>query len=88
MSPIRVFEGVPGPGVRPFLDRRSARLYSPSGGIPAMIDGLKVVVVMPAYNAEQTLKQTYLEIPKDVVDDIVLVDDRTTPRPSWPGAST
>ncbi len=40
-----------------------------------MIEGLKVVVVMPAYNAEQTLVQTYEEIPKDVVDEIILVDD-------------
>lgn len=42
-----------------------------------MIDGLKVVVVMPAYNAEETLVQTYAEIPKDVVDDVILVDDRS-----------
>ena len=30
---------------------------------------------MPAYNAERTLEKTYNEIPKDIVDDIVLVDD-------------
>jgi len=35
----------------------------------------KVVVVMPAYNAAQTLKQTYDEIPKDIVDEVILVDD-------------
>ena len=40
-----------------------------------MISGNKVVVVLPAYNAEQTLKQTYDEIPFDIVDDVVLVDD-------------
>jgi glycosyltransferase involved in cell wall biosynthesis len=40
-----------------------------------MIGGLKVVVVMPAYNAEQTLLQTYQEIPREVVDEIILVDD-------------
>ena len=35
----------------------------------------KVVVVMPAYNAARTVKKTYDDIPKDVVDDIILVDD-------------
>ena len=40
-----------------------------------MIKGKKVVVVMPAYNAERTLRQTYAEIPHDIVDDIILVDD-------------
>jgi len=36
---------------------------------------LKVIVVMPAYNAAQTLKQTYDDIPEAVVDQIILVDD-------------
>jgi glycosyltransferase involved in cell wall biosynthesis len=40
-----------------------------------MIHGKKVVVVMPAYKAEGTLKQTYDEIPHDVVDEVILVDD-------------
>jgi len=40
-----------------------------------MIHGKKVVVVMPAYHAEKTLEKTYREIPFDVVDDVVLVDD-------------
>ena len=40
-----------------------------------MIAGKRVCVVMPAYNAEQTLEQTVAEIPREVVDDIVLVDD-------------
>jgi len=35
----------------------------------------KVVVVMPAYNAERTLVQTYEDIPKDIVSDVILVDD-------------
>jgi len=35
----------------------------------------KVVVVMPAYNAAKTLEQTYREIPFDIVDSVVLVDD-------------
>jgi glycosyltransferase involved in cell wall biosynthesis len=40
-----------------------------------MIKGRQVAVVMPAYNAEKTLKRTYDEIPHDLVDDIILVDD-------------
>ena len=42
-----------------------------------MINGKKVVVVMPAYNAEKTLEVTYNEIPKDIVDEVVLVDDHS-----------
>lgn len=40
-----------------------------------MIHGMKVVVVMPAYRAEQTLERTYREIPHDIVDIVILVDD-------------
>lgn len=40
-----------------------------------MINGKKIVVVLPAYNAEKTLAQTYYEIPFDVVDEVVLTDD-------------
>jgi glycosyltransferase involved in cell wall biosynthesis len=40
-----------------------------------MINNKKIVVVLPAYNAELTLEKTYNEIPMDIVDDIVLVDD-------------
>lgn len=40
-----------------------------------MIHGKKIVVVLPAYNAALTLKKTYEEIPFDIVDDVVLVDD-------------
>jgi glycosyltransferase involved in cell wall biosynthesis len=40
-----------------------------------MIAGKKVVVVLPAYNAAETLKRTYDEIPHDVVDEVLLVDD-------------
>jgi glycosyltransferase involved in cell wall biosynthesis len=43
-----------------------------------MIEGLKVAVVLPAYNAGKTLERTYAEIPLDVVDDIILVDDAST----------
>lgn len=40
-----------------------------------MINNKKVVIVLPAYNAERTLEQTYSEIPLDIVDEAVLVDD-------------
>ena len=40
-----------------------------------MINGKRLAVVMPAYNAARTLMRTYEEIPRDIVDDIILVDD-------------
>jgi glycosyltransferase involved in cell wall biosynthesis len=40
-----------------------------------MLNGKKVIVVFPAYNAEKTLEQTYKEIPFDFVDDVILVND-------------
>jgi glycosyltransferase involved in cell wall biosynthesis len=40
-----------------------------------MIHGKKIIIVMPAYNAEMTLKKVYNEIPFDIVDDVILVDD-------------
>jgi glycosyltransferase involved in cell wall biosynthesis len=42
-----------------------------------MLKGKKVVVVLPAYNAARTLERTYREIPFDIVDDVVLVDDNS-----------
>lgn len=43
-----------------------------------MINGKKVAVIMPAYNAGKTLEKTYNEIPLDVVDEVILTDDRST----------
>jgi len=43
-----------------------------------MVRGKKVIVVLPAYNAERTLRSTYAEIPRDIVDEVVLVDDAST----------
>jgi len=43
-----------------------------------MLNGKKVVVVMPAYNAFRTLRQTYSEVPLDVVDEVLLVDDASS----------
>lgn len=42
-----------------------------------MLHGKKIVVVMPAYNAEKTLKQTFSEIPKEFIDEIILIDDKS-----------
>lgn len=42
-----------------------------------MIKGKKVVVVMPAYNASKTLENTYKEIPFEIVDEVILVDDNS-----------
>lgn len=40
-----------------------------------MIDGKKIIVVLPAYNASKTLEKTYNEIPFDIVDEVIIVDD-------------
>jgi len=40
-----------------------------------LLNGKRIVVVMPAYNAAKTLSQTYSELPRDVVDDVIVVDD-------------
>ena len=45
-----------------------------------MINGKHLTVVMPAYNAELTLRKTYDEIPHDIVDDIILTDDASQDR--------
>ena len=43
-----------------------------------MIGTKKVVVVMPAYNAAKTLERTYSEVPTDLVDEVILVDDSSS----------
>jgi glycosyltransferase involved in cell wall biosynthesis len=42
-----------------------------------MINKKTITIVLPAYNAEKTLEQTYREIPFDIVDNVILVDDRS-----------
>jgi glycosyltransferase involved in cell wall biosynthesis len=42
-----------------------------------VINNRKIIVVLPAFNAEKTLEKTYREIPFDIVDDVVLVDDQS-----------
>jgi len=43
--------------------------------ITVMLDGKKIIVVMPAYNSEKTLETTYCEIPHSIVDEVLVVDD-------------
>jgi len=43
-----------------------------------MIKGRKIVVVLPAYNAAKTIVQTYNDIPHGIVDDVILVDDKSS----------
>jgi len=42
-----------------------------------MLLNKKLIVVLPAYNAAKTLKQTYSEIPLDITDEVILVDDKS-----------
>lgn len=41
----------------------------------SMLNGKRIAIVLPAYNAAETLDKTYHEIPMDIVDTVVLVDD-------------
>lgn len=43
-----------------------------------MINKMKIVVVLPAYNAAKTIENTYNEIPFDIVDEVVFVDDKSS----------
>ena len=43
-----------------------------------MLKDKKIVVVMPAYNAALTLEKTYREIPFNIVDEVILVDDKSS----------
>ena len=47
-----------------------------------MLNGKRICVVLPAYNAVDTLEKTYKEIPFDIVDDVVLVDDASNDKTS------
>jgi glycosyltransferase involved in cell wall biosynthesis len=59
----------------------SSVTYSPRGlqvdrsYTAAVINGRRIVVILPAYNAARTLEATYRDLPHDVVDEVVLTDD-------------
>ncbi|HEX9017086.1 MAG TPA: glycosyltransferase, partial [Chloroflexota bacterium] len=40
-----------------------------------MLNGRRIVVVLPAYNAARTLEQTFAEVPHEIVDEVLLTDD-------------
>src|SRR5438067_6895923 len=64
---------------RPFRKRlEPSPTFKPTTEGVRMIEGLKLAVVLPAYNASQTLERTFAEIPMDIVDDVILVDDAST----------
>ena len=54
-----------------------ARLFILPPIIANIIHEKKIIVVLPAYNAAKTLEKTYREIPFDLVDDVILVDDNS-----------
>jgi glycosyltransferase involved in cell wall biosynthesis len=43
-----------------------------------MIGNKRICIILPAYNAALTLEKTVAEIPMDVVDDVILVDDASS----------
>jgi glycosyltransferase involved in cell wall biosynthesis len=57
-------------------------IYAADGVAPSynaqVLNGHRIAVVMPAYNAEATLARTLAELDRNVVDEIVLVDDAST----------
>lgn len=48
-----------------------------------MLNTKKLIVVMPAYNAAKTLRQTYNEVPLEIVDDVLLVDNGSSDESHW-----
>ena len=58
----------------------SPRFFEPVVAAPSPRRTKKVCVVMPAYNAEKTLERTWQDLPKDWVDDVILVDDASRDR--------
>ena len=58
-----------------YYTRGSQNLTQPIKLSQPMLNGKRICVVMPAYNAEKTLKKTYDEIPKNIVDEVILTDD-------------
>jgi glycosyltransferase involved in cell wall biosynthesis len=60
----------------PAISKAAAKARSGQGS--KMLGDRKVVVVLPAFNAERTLERTYRAIPHHIVDEVILVDDRST----------
>jgi glycosyltransferase involved in cell wall biosynthesis len=62
---------------RPTFPPRDAEPPTLSPEDAALLDGVKIIVVMPAYNAARTLRMTWEEIPEGWVDLVILVDDHS-----------
>jgi hypothetical protein len=62
---------------QPDDDTRLATFTEPHNFVysPGMLMGKRTVVVLPAYRAEKTVEATFRELPHDVVDAVLLVDD-------------
>jgi len=58
--------------------RRIRRELAETTGERAVLNGKKVFVVMPAYNAARTIGQTCAELPRDIVDEVLVVDDHSS----------
>src|SRR2546429_95984 len=74
---IRFNSGTWGRGPRgqtPWSPSPRPRIKS-NDSMVSVLHGKRIAVVLPAYNAARTLERTVAEIPKDVVDTILLVDD-------------
>ena len=52
--------------------------FAETSGERAVLNGKKVFVVMPAYNAARTLRQTCAELPRETVDEVLMVDDHSS----------
>ena len=60
-----------------------------NSGERAVLNGKNVFVVMPAYNAARTLAQTCAELPREIVDQVLVVDDHSSDTTvSWRGSCT
>jgi glycosyltransferase involved in cell wall biosynthesis len=70
-----VTAGIPISGAR---YQSNDRLWTYCATLLAMLNQKKIIVVLPAYNAEKTLEVTYREIPLDIVDEVILVDDSSS----------
>src|SRR5580700_8582258 len=94
MPPVKAGVGGPGAvrdgfhgaqyGIRPIVARRKRAwgIYASNGTARSynahVLNGRRIAVVMPAYNAEATLARTLSELDRSVVDEVVLVDDAST----------
>src|SRR5260370_31345443 len=68
---------VPPSSWRTLIRKKNQHRCNRAGG-SRMLANRKICVVLPAFNAARTLEMTFREIPADVVNDVILVDDAST----------